>query len=145
MFEMLVKNEKTKMPTSNNTITNRKLLNKQSKNLSMYGFESQDMSVDKYNKAIADTRSISTQTGGVSIIEKNERQIIRPKTAKINRYVFNIIIHKDQFRNNIMFKDSYLKNVCIPDKETIFGWKRAGDYIKWEILTTNYYVIIRYV
>lgn len=102
MFEMLVKNEKTKMPTSNNTITNRKLLNKQSKNLSMYGFESQDMSVDKYNKAIAITRSISTQTGGISIIEKNERQIIRPKTAKINRYVFNIIIHKDQFQNIIL-------------------------------------------
>ncbi|XP_060880261.1 transient receptor potential cation channel subfamily V member 5 [Metopolophium dirhodum] len=80
-----VKNEKTKIPTSSNTITNRKLLNKQSKNLSMYGFESQDMSVDKYSKAIAITRSISTQTGGIGIIEKNERQIIRPKTAKINR------------------------------------------------------------
>ncbi|CAI6369019.1 unnamed protein product [Macrosiphum euphorbiae] len=80
-----VKNEKTKIPTSSNTITNRKLLNKQSKNLSMYGFESQDMSVDKYSKTIAITRSISTQTGGIGIIEKNERQIIRPKTAKINR------------------------------------------------------------
>jgi len=82
---MLVKNDNTKITTSGNTITNRKLLNKQSKNLSMYGFESQDMSVDKYSKAIVITRSISTQTGGIGIIEKNERQIMRPKTAKINR------------------------------------------------------------
>jgi len=51
----------------------------------MYRFESQDMSVDKYSRSIVITRSISTQTGGVGIIEKNERQIIRPKTAKLNR------------------------------------------------------------
>lgn len=82
---MLVKNDRTKIPTAGNTITNRKLLNKQSKNLSMYGFESQDISVDKYSKEIVITRSISTQTGGIGIIEKNERPIIRPKTAKINR------------------------------------------------------------
>lgn len=55
----------------------------------MHGYESQDnMSVDKYSTApIVITRSISTQTGGISIMEKNERQIIRPKTAKINRSV----------------------------------------------------------
>jgi len=82
---MIVKSDKTKISTSGNTITSRKLLNKQSKNLSMYGFESQDMSVDKYIKAVVITRSISTQTGGIGIIEKNERQIIRPKTAEINR------------------------------------------------------------
>jgi len=36
-----------------------------------------------------------------------------------------------------MFKSSYLINVCLPDKKTVFGLKCAGDYIKWEILTIN--------
>ncbi|VVC45404.1 Ankyrin repeat,Ankyrin repeat-containing domain,Ion transport domain [Cinara cedri] len=68
--------------------TNRKLLNKQSKNLSTYGFESQDMVVsdDKYNRMIVTTKNISTQTGSIGILERSERQVItRPKTAKINR------------------------------------------------------------
>lgn len=64
--------------------TNRKLLNKQSKNLSIHGFESQE-TVDKCSTAIVITKNTSTQTGNIGIIEKNERQIIRPKTAKINR------------------------------------------------------------
>lgn len=82
--DLSVKNEKIKSSSSGVSITNRKLLNKQSKNLSMHGFESQD-TVDKYNTAIVTTKNISTQTGSIGIIEKNERQIIRPKTAKINR------------------------------------------------------------
>lgn len=79
-----VKNDNIKSASYGVTTTNRKLLNKQSKNLSMHGFESQD-TVDKYNTTIVTTKSISTQTGSIGIIEKNERQIIRPKTAKINR------------------------------------------------------------
>lgn len=72
----------------NVTTTNRKLLNKQSKNLSTYGFESLDIVVSdhKYNKVIVTTKNTSTQTGNISIVERNERQVItRPKTAKINR------------------------------------------------------------
>lgn len=83
------------MRTSNscNSTTNRKLLNKQSKNLSMYGYESQDMppTIEKYSTDIVTTKSISTQTGSIGLIEKNERQILRPKTAKINRYVNYIL------------------------------------------------------
>lgn len=82
--DTLVKNVKIKSVSSGVATTNRKLLNKQSKNLSMRGFESQD-TVDKYSPPIVTTKNISTQTGSVGIIEKNERQIIRPKTAKINR------------------------------------------------------------
>jgi len=67
------------------TTTNRKLLNKQSKNLSMYRYESEDIPVDKYSTAIVTTKSVATQTGSIGIIEKNERPIVRPKTAKINR------------------------------------------------------------
>lgn len=75
----------TKTSATSITTTNRKHLNKQSKNLNAYCSESQNMSVDEYSREIITTKSISTQTGGVGIIEKNERQIIRPKTAKINR------------------------------------------------------------
>lgn len=82
--ETSVKNDNIKSTSSGVTTTNRKLLNKQSKNLSMHGFESQD-TVDKYSPEIVTTKNISTQTGSIGIIEKNERQIIRPKTAKINR------------------------------------------------------------
>lgn len=67
-------------------MSNRKLLNKQSKNLSVSGFESQELLVDNYSSTpVVITKNISTQTGGIGIIEKNERQIMRPKTAKINR------------------------------------------------------------
>lgn len=53
----------------------------------MYGYESQDMppTIEKYSTDIVITKSISTQTGSIGLIEKNERQILRPKTAKINR------------------------------------------------------------
>lgn len=82
----LVKVGKIKMSNSCNATTNRKLLNKQSKNLSMYGYESQDIPpVDKFSTEIVTTKSISTQTGGIGLIERNERQILRPRTAKINR------------------------------------------------------------
>lgn len=82
---MVVKNDTTKTSTSGNTATSRKLLNKQSKNLSTHGSESLNMSIDEYSTPIVITKSASTQTGGIGSIEKNERQIIRPKTAKINR------------------------------------------------------------
>lgn len=83
----LIKVEKIRVSNSCNATVNRKLLNKQSKNLSMYGYENQDMTpaVKKYSTDIVTTKSISTQTGSIGLVEKNERQILRPKTAKINR------------------------------------------------------------
>jgi len=71
---------------SGNATTNRKLLNKQSKNISTYRFDSEDIPVDGYGTArLATTKSVSTQTGSVGVVGKPERQITRPKTAKINR------------------------------------------------------------
>lgn len=86
------KNDNIKPPTSS-IIVNRKLLNKQSKNLSVSGFDNEDnISVDEFSTTIITTKNISTQTVnvgggcGVGVVEKTERPIIiRPKTAKINR------------------------------------------------------------
>lgn len=84
---MIVISEKNdKIKSSSNVTSNRKLLNKQSKNLSVSGFESQEILVDNFSGTpVVITKNISTQTGSIGIIEKNERQILRPKTAKINR------------------------------------------------------------
>ncbi|XP_050436250.1 transient receptor potential cation channel subfamily V member 5 [Adelges cooleyi] len=44
-----------------------------------------NMSADEYSRAVVSTKSKSTQTGNFEVIGKNGHQIVRPKTAKINR------------------------------------------------------------